>query len=321
MTDDERPSQPPSLASSAHPAKGRRDHIWLIVALAGSAGLAILARRAPDAAQRPVSAATASRAPEAAAERAPGDEASTTISGRVVERIDVPNYTYLSLDIGQGAARTWVAVSSSGVQVGERVRVVDAQLMTNFTSTTLERTFDTIYFGALDDGSALPSSGAEVAHWVQRGEDPHAGVPGAPPLGPGASKGSAQNPHGNVSEPSRPLTIGQVAKAEGSSGRTVAETHAQRSALAGRTVRVRAVVVKVISGVLERSFVHVKDGSENGEIRDLLITTRATPAVGDRVLFEGKVTVDKDFGAGYTYPVLLEDAELVADPGTPSATL
>jgi hypothetical protein len=112
--------------------------------------------------------------------------------------------------------------------------------------------------------------------------------------------------------------VGKVEKAEGSSGRTVAETYAQRRALAGKRVRVRAVVVKVVSGVLDRSFVHVRDGSENSEVSDLLVTTRALPAVGERVLFEGKVAVDRDFGAGYTYPVLLEDAEIVGQRASSS---
>ena len=40
------------------------------------------------------------------------------------------------------------------------------------------------------------------------------------------------------------------------------------------------------------------------------MTTDAVAAVGDVVIVKGKVSVDKDFGAGYRYAVIIENAQV-----------
>lgn len=118
------------------------------------------------------------------------------------------------------------------------------------------------------------------------------------------------NPHPIPIQGGDGVPVGDVKKAEGEQGRTVAEVHAERRKLRGQKVRVRGVVVKRVAGVLNRVFVHVRDGSgkaQNGD-HDLTVTTTVEPAVGSTVLYEGTVTTDRDFGSGYTYPVMVEDA-------------
>jgi hypothetical protein len=75
------------------------------------------------------------------------------------------------------------------------------------------------------------------------------------------------------------------------------------------------VVVKSIGGILGRTFLHIRDGSgdEKAGNNDLTVTTTASPAVGERVLLEGTVVTDKDYGSGYRYPVLLEDARVLPE--------
>jgi hypothetical protein len=43
---------------------------------------------------------------------------------------------------------------------------------------------------------------------------------------------------------------------------------------------------------------------------DLTVTSKHTAAVGDTVVLTGTIILDKDFGAGYSFPVLLEDASI-----------
>jgi hypothetical protein len=289
----------------------------LITVLVGAAGAALLAAVPIGQANDAAPAVSGSPAAAPAPATGGGDTAANVISGPVLERLDVEKYTYLRLGTGNPGG-TWAAVASAKVNVGDTVRIADAQLMTNFVSASLKRTFDAIYFGQLDDGRG-PSAGA-VQPGTSLADDPHAGIPGAPSLGAWRG-GNAQtpqgvenphaagNPHGTPS-PAASVVVENVRKAEGPTGRTVSEVHAQRTALKGQTVRVRGVVVKVVTGVLGRSFLRVRDGSEGGEVKDLLVTTEATPAVGARVLAEGKVTIDKDYGAGYVYSVLIEDAVL-----------
>lgn len=88
---------------------------------------------------------------------------------------------------------------------------------------------------------------------------------------------------------------------------TIAELFAHRDQYAGKTVRVRGVVTKSSMQIMKRNWVHLQDGSSYKGEDDLVFTTTSdTPAVGDVVIAEGNVTLDKDFGYGYFYPVIVE---------------
>lgn len=91
---------------------------------------------------------------------------------------------------------------------------------------------------------------------------------------------------------------------------TVAALHKEKAALSGKEVRLQGKVVKVNNGIMGRNFVHVQDGSGDQETNDMTITTKQTANVGDKVVVTGRLIVNRDFGAGYAYPVLVEDASL-----------
>ena len=98
-------------------------------------------------------------------------------------------------------------------------------------------------------------------------------------------------------------------------GMTIAEIWAGKDRLAGSTVSVRGRVVRYNPGIMGTNWVHLQDGSgspANGT-HDLAVTTPATVRVGDVVTATGAVSVDQDFGAGYTYPVMIREAAVVAD--------
>jgi hypothetical protein len=89
--------------------------------------------------------------------------------------------------------------------------------------------------------------------------------------------------------------------------------YAAKSALAGKTVRVRAVVVKSTPDVMGKTFAHVRDGSgtEANQDFDLTVTTQEKPQVRQSLLLEGRLEVNVDLGAGYKYPLILQDARVV----------
>lgn len=110
-------------------------------------------------------------------------------------------------------------------------------------------------------------------------------------------------------KPSAEVDLAGIAKAEG--GKTVAEVFAEKDALVGQQVTVRGKVVKVNVGVMGVDWLHVRDGSGEEGTNDLTVTAASAPVnVGDTVLVTGKVATDKDFGMGYQYPVLVEEAEV-----------
>jgi hypothetical protein len=104
-----------------------------------------------------------------------------------------------------------------------------------------------------------------------------------------------------------------IAKAEG--GKTVAEVFAEKDALAGQPVTFRGKVVKTNPDIMGKNWLHVRDGSGEEGTNDLTITTAGTlPNVGDTVVVTGNVTLNKDFGMGYAYDVLVEDAQVTVEP-------
>lgn len=94
--------------------------------------------------------------------------------------------------------------------------------------------------------------------------------------------------------------------------KTVAALHQEKAALAGKTVSVQGKVVKVNNGIMGRNFVHVQDGSGDAGAgsNNLIVTSKDTAQVGQQVAVSGKVTLNRDFGAGYMYPLLLEEASI-----------
>jgi len=214
-----------------------------------------------------------------------------SVSGKVIERIDTDIYSYLRLDTAAG--EQWAAVPKCESKKGEEVVVMNAMAMDGFESKTLHRKFEHIVFGTLQ-GASVPSAGAAQA-------SPH----GAPSSGL----------HGMApSVPTVAPDLGKigVARATGSNAVTVAELFAKKSSLDGKSVRVHAKVVKVLSGIMGKNWVHVRDGSGSAEKsdHDLTVTTQDMTAVGKEVLVEGTAHADKDFGSGYKFSVIVEDAKV-----------
>lgn len=92
--------------------------------------------------------------------------------------------------------------------------------------------------------------------------------------------------------------------------RTVESVYKDKAALAGQEISVKGKVVKVNNGIMGRNFVHVQDGSGDQNSNNLILTSTQTAGVGDTVQVSGKVVLDRKFGAGYAYPLLIEEARI-----------
>jgi hypothetical protein len=252
-------------------------------------------------------------------QNAGASEDATTVSGRVLEHIDVAKYTYLRLATPSGDA--WAAVTTADVPLGATVTVTHAVRMDHFTSATLRRTFDVIYFGALSgDGAAAKAATAQDPGIPEALLDAPSGAlpPGHPSI-PQGTPGADEpiQPPGHPGEsPSADLpAVPKLAPAAGPSGHAIADVLANKQKLAGKKIRVHGMVTKVTLDVLGKTFLHVRDGSGDapGKTDDLAVTTSACPARGDVIVFEGTLRPDADLGIGYRYPALLEDAIVVKE--------
>jgi hypothetical protein len=91
---------------------------------------------------------------------------------------------------------------------------------------------------------------------------------------------------------------------------TVAALNQNKATLAGQTISAQGKVVKVNNGIMGRNFVHVQDGTGDANSNNLIVTSKQTANVGDQVTVTGVVVVNRDFGAGYSYPLLIEEATI-----------
>lgn len=199
------------------------------------------------------------------------------VSGKVVQTMNGGGYTYLCLE--KEGEKVWVAVPEMKASVGQTLTLRPGMEMVDFKSKALGRTFERIVFS---DG---PVAAEEKA--------PHK---------TGGSKGAVTAATEKI----------KVDKASGPNAYTVAELYRNKARLDGKRVVVSGKVVKVSAGIMDRNWIHLRDGSgtpKKGN-HNLVVTSQDLPLVGDVVTASGTLRKDKDFGGGYRYEVILEKATI-----------
>ena len=235
---------------------------------------------------------------------APPAEPDGTFSGQVVDTITTAGYTYVQVDTGR--QKLWAATTQFAVANGASVTVVGGMPTANFHSKSLNRDFEVLYLTGKIIIHAGDGNDVEAASVLPPG---HPALPGQltpvlPPNHPSLT---------NLPAPGPRVNLDGIKKAEG--GRTVQEIILGSAKLAGQPVKVRGRVVKYNAMVMGRNWLHIQDGSGSADQKDndLTITT-ATPAKpGDTVLVTSIVSTNKDYGAGYKYAVILEDAAVTVE--------
>jgi len=231
-----------------------------------------------------------------------GDAAGADVwRGTVVETMDAGGYTYVLLDMGD--QQRWVAGPEATVAVGDKLITGAGMEMQNFKSNAMDRTFEVIWFvGSFepDDGHTHASSPASAS--PQDGDSKATGMGGGMGgMGGGASQHMTTDDAG----------VQGVEPVAG--GLTVAQVYARAADLTDKTIKVRGRVVKFSRNIMGTNWLHIQDGTGSEGNHDLTITTEATAQIGDLVLIEGPVSVDRDFGAGYRYSVIMEGAAVTVE--------
>ena len=196
---------------------------------------------------------------------------------KVEEVIQTSAYTYLK--VSENGTENWIAVTHQEAAAGDTYYYDKAPLeMKNFESKELKRTFETIYF--VQEISKQPIVAAEQT------PIPHAGK-----IAEGKKEGISVSP------------------AEGSV--SIAKLFAAKSDYAGKKIKMKGQVVKINEQVMGKNWIHIQDGSGDTGNFDLTVTTLDSAKMSDIVTFEGTISVNKDFGYGYSYELIMEDAKLV----------
>lgn len=195
------------------------------------------------------------------------------------EVIQTSAYTYVrAMEDGKDY---WLAINSMDVKTGETYFWSRGAEMKEFTSKELKRTFRSIFF--VEDFTAEPITLAKRDQNLLK-------------LSQASKKAPVQQEGINVQ------------KLPG--GITIAELYSKRKDFEGKPVKIRAQVVKFSPGIMNKNFLHIQDGTADGDKFDLTVTTQDTVKFNDVVTVEGKVTLNRDFGAGYFYEVIIEDAKV-----------
>ena len=197
----------------------------------------------------------------------------------ITEIVQAPSYTYLKGS--ENGAEIWMAASQGDFEVGKKYYYSKPLEMTNFKSKELDRTFESILFI-----NKLVTDPAEFTTKM---------------IAPGANgtkaKSTPERQEGLAIEPEEGVT-------------SIQDIYANKATYTDKKVKVKGLVTKFNAGIMERNWVHIQDGTGDDTNFDLTITTEDMVSTGQIVVFEGVLALDKDFGYGYKYDVIIENASL-----------
>lgn len=198
--------------------------------------------------------------------------------------LQTSDYTYLK--VTEKDRVFWMAVNKMDAAVGDKYYYSNPLEMKNFKSKSLNRVFESIYF--VQDISSKPIKPNDATHMMNPME-------------------GKKSPQGKVMSPQDPNI--KVEAPEG--GISIGDLYSKKQQYAGKTVKVRGQVVKVNNNIMGRNWIHIQDGTKDGLNYELTLTSSETAKVGDVITVEGTIALDKDFGAGYFYDLIMESAKIL----------
>ena len=194
---------------------------------------------------------------------------------KVIDKISASGYNYLK--VTENKNEYWIAVPSMEIEVGETIYFSKFMVMEDFNSPTIDKTFDEILFVEDARKSPTPDEMKKI----------HSETP---------------------STEREDITIEPL-----KDGMTIEQIYSKSADLEGKDVKVKGKVVKFNKQIMKRNWIHIQDGTGTENDYDLVLTSDQDAQVGDIIIAEGKLSVEKDFGAGYFFPVIIENAQIVKE--------
>lgn len=200
---------------------------------------------------------------------------------KVVEFTNAAGYTYI---LGsENGKEYWIATRETPVEKGEVLYFTEAMEMKNFKSKSLNKTFDKILF--VNEVSSSPSAAGRSkkdvlssAHTVIK-SGTNAGVSVEPLPG----------------------------------GMTVKEIYEKLKELNGKKIKIKGIVTRYNPNIMGRNWIHIQDGTSFNNHADITVTSKNETRKGETIIVEGVLATDKDFGAGYRYDAIIENATITTE--------
>lgn len=195
----------------------------------------------------------------------------------IEEVLHAAGYTYLL--VSEDKKDQWLAVPEMDVNIGTTYYYQGGLNMPDFKSRELDRVFESVIF--------LEQISLE------------------PPLPPESV--SLSTAHSTTVPVEKPDILVEVAK----DGISISDLVSEKKSYDGKTVRIRGQVTKYNADIMDKNWIHIQDGTEYDGTFDLTITSDITVETGKILTFEGKIALDKDFGFGYFYDIIMEEAKII----------
>ncbi len=196
---------------------------------------------------------------------------------KLKEFLQTNNYTYLL--VSENGKEQWLAVPLMEAKVGLTYYYKGGMEMNNFISKELDREFESVMF--LGKVSRSPVH-EETENMLTASHS--------------ASMKKDAKMKLNIDQPEGVLTI--------------AELFANKEKYEGKTIKVKGQVTKFNAQIMDKNWIHIQDGTEYDGLFDLTVTSTANAKVGDIINLKGKIVLNKDFGYGYKYDIIMEEAVL-----------
>ena len=178
---------------------------------------------------------------------------------------------YTYAEVDTGVDKVWAAGPITSLKIGDMIAFPTVMPMKNFHSKSLNRDFEILYFVNGFTSDAITTAA----------------------------------PHVQTKQAAATQAIKVIEKVKG--GNTIAEIHSDKNNLAGKAIRTRGQVTKFTANILNKNWLHIRDNSTGD---DLTVTTNDTAKINDVVVIEGKLVLNKDYGYGYVYPLIVVDAKI-----------
>jgi hypothetical protein len=201
----------------------------------------------------------------------------------VNEVLQASRYVYLK--VTEGGEQFWIATGKKEIKVGDTYFYKGGLLKTNFESKEHNKVFDKIYL---------------VTNLVPRdhGDNKDTGT---------LTESKTIQKEQSETKTNIPTHTDEIVRHKGSV--KIAEIVANPKSYAGKTVQITGKCVKVNPGIMDRNWIHLQDGTKDDY--DLVVTSDTFVPVGKVVTIKALVSLNRDFGAGYSYALILENGIVI----------
>ncbi len=202
----------------------------------------------------------------------------------VKEVLPTDRYVYLKVNEDSGK-QFWIASRKQEVSKGDVYFYRNPLLKTNFESKEYNRVFDTIYL---------------VSNLVAEDHSKHVDQLNTVPTSPTMEKTT------KVKEDIPTHTERNI---EFKGAVKISELVKDPKKYEGHSVQISGKCVKVNPNIMKRNWLHIQDGSKNDF--DLVVTSSSFVPEGSDITIKATVSLNRDFGAGYKYDLILENGALI----------